>query len=186
MVKPLGIAIIISTVLGVSLVAPSETVHLYTLIHWPSVVLVLGITVGILMVWQPSARWRRFLAYAGGLSYEADRPTIVSRQALTAFLTAASRSALMAGLAGELLGIIMILTAARNPAAIEPGITLAAISLLYGFGLSELVFQRLRKRTAADTVDVLTDIATSEQAAGQKRPQSVVGAHHALHEANVS
>ena len=175
--------IIIATVLGVSLVATSETVHLYTLIHWPSVVLVLGVTLGILMVWQPLTRWRRFLAFAAGRSKEAERPTIASRQSLAAFLTAAGRSALMAGLAGELLGIVMILTAARNPAAIEPGITLAAVSLIYGFGLSEFVFHRLRKLTTV--ADALTDIATAEQAAGQKRPQPVGGAHRALHEAKV-
>ncbi len=170
--KPLGVTIIISTVLGVSLIALSETVHLYTLIHWPSAVLVLGITLGVLMVWQPSARWRRFLAFVSNRSKEANRPANARRQrALDAFFTAASRSALIAGLAGELLGIFMILRAAKNPAALEPGITIATVSLLYGFGLSELVFQRLRKRTAADAATAAT--AAAEQAAAKLRPQQI-------------
>ncbi len=182
--KPLGIAIIISTVLGVRLMAPSETVHLYKLIHWPSAVLVLGITLGILMVWQPSARWRRVLAFMPVRSKAASRPTNARRQqALAGFFTTASRAALIAGLAGELMGIFMILTAAKNPAAMAPGITIATVSLLYGFGLSELVFQQLRKRATPDAATVAT---TTEQAAGSARPQHVGSTHHALRDAKVS
>ncbi len=183
-VKPLGVAIIISTVLGVRLMALSETVHLYKLIHWPSAVLVLGITLGVLMIWQPSARWRRVLAFTPVRSKAASHPTNAHRQqALASFFTAASRAALIAGLAGELLGIFMILSAAKNPAAIEPGITIATVSLLYGFGLSELVFQQLRKRAAPDAATAAT---TTEQAVGRVRPQHVGSTHHALRDAKVS
>jgi len=182
-VKPLGVAIIISTVLGVSLVSTSETVHLYTLIHWPSAVLVLGITLGVLMVWQAPVRWRRFLAYITNRASEANRPaTTRGQQALAGFLTAASRSALVAGLSGELLGIVIILTAAKNPAAMEPGITIATVSLLYGFGLSELVFQRLRKHATADTLTV----ATPTEHVATARPQHVGSPRHSLPEAKVS
>lgn len=168
-VKPLGVAIIISTILCVRIVATSETVHFYTLIHWPSAVLVLGVTLGVLMVWQPTARWRRFLAFVNNRSKESRCPANVGRQrALAGFFTAASRSALIAGLAGELLGIFMILTAVKNPAALEPGISIATVSLLYGFMLSELVFQRLRKRIV---IDLAT--ATAEQAIAKPYPQHI-------------
>jgi flagellar motor component MotA len=149
--------------------APSETVHLYSLIHWPSAVLVLGITLGVLMIWQPSTRWRRFLAFISNRSKDANRPANTRRQqALAGFFNAASRSALVAGLTGELLGIVMILTADKTPAAMEPGITLATISLFYGFGLSELVFQQLRKRTTPDVT-----AAVPEKSAGTSRPRAM-------------
>ena len=176
-VKPLGIAIIISTVICVSLVAANETVNRYTLIHWPSAVMVLGMTLGVLMVWQPLVRWQRFFAFLNHRSQEFDGSTGAYRQrSLARFLTAASRSALIAGLAGELLGIIMILTAARNPAAMEPGISIATVSLLYGLLLSELVFHRMRKRIA---VDVPIASPAAELAAPRRRLRKVGGTRHA-------
>lgn len=114
-VKLLGAAVLVSTVVGVFSMASSETVHFYTLIHWPSAVVVLGGTLGLMLVWQPAD---------GG------------------------RAALCAGLGGELLGVVMILTSDTSPAAMEPGISLAAVSLIYGLLLSELVFRPLRNHAA--------------------------------------
>ena len=141
--KLLGAAMAISTVICVFHMSSSQTVHFYTLIHWPSAAIVLGGTLGILLVWQPAVRWRGFLAFVNQLSSKAKRPrTVLRKRALAGFLTAGRRAALCAGLGGELLGVVMILTSGTSPAAMEPGISIACVSLLYGLLLSELVFRR--------------------------------------------
>ena len=68
----------------------------------------------------------------------------------------------------------MILTAAKNPAAMEPGISIATVSLLYGLLLSELLFQRLRNRIALKAATINN---TAEQAAAKLRPQPAGGTH---------
>ena len=149
--KLLGGATAISTVLCVGLVAPRESVHRYTLIHWPSAALVLGGTLGLLLVWQPVVRWRGFIAFVNQRSSHTKRPrTVLQRRALAEFLTAGGRAALCAGLGGELLGVVMILTSDTSPTAMEPGISVATVSLIYGLLLSELVFRPLRKMAVPD------------------------------------
>ena len=151
--KLLGAAVLILTVLCVLFVAPRESVHRYTLIHWPSAAIVLGGTLGLLLVWQPSVRWRVFLAFLNQRSSATKRPpTVTRKRALAGFLTAGGRAALCAGLGGELLGVVMILTSGTSPTAMEPGISVATVSLLYGLLLSELVFRPLRKMAVPDMV----------------------------------
>ena len=151
MAKLLGAATLISTVICVLLVAPCESVHRYTLIHWPSAIFVLGGTLGLLLVWQPAVRWRGFLAFMNQRSSATKRPrTVPRKRALAGFLTAGGRAALYVGLGGELLGVVMILTSDTSPAAMEPGISVATVSLIYGLLLSELVFRPLRKMAVPD------------------------------------
>ena len=161
LIKLFGLLTLISTTFCVLLLAKSESVHLHTLIHLPSALFVCGATLGVLLVWQPAERWRVFFAFINRQSPRTAqnlprRETVLGSR----FLVSASRAALLAGLGGELLGAVMILTSGAGVAAIEPGISLATVSLLYGLLLSELVFRPLRKSVTSVAADYSPDVET--------------------------
>ena len=121
------------------LIASAILMHssIQTFIDPPSVIIVLGIVVGGALASFPPSRLSRALrdAFSSG-SIEPDQA-----KSSSAVFFRLSELAIGAGLAGTLVGLVMMLQSMDDPAAIGPAMAVALLTLLYGVLLSEIVFR---------------------------------------------
>ena len=104
---------------------------------YPSLILVVGGTLAVLMIACDVEDWRNASRVLMGPRKSLDR---VGCQSAARFFGQASRAAIALGVIGHLLGLIIMLGQLDDPDALGPGLAVSLISALYGLGLSEFFF----------------------------------------------
>jgi flagellar motor component MotA len=106
-------------------------------IDYPSLILVVGGTFGVLMIACDTSDWKNAGRMLSGPRKSLDQ---AGCQSAAVFFGQASRAAIAAGVIGQVMGMIIMLGQLDDPAALGPGMAVSLISALYGLGLSEFFF----------------------------------------------
>ena len=108
-------------------------------IDFPSVVIVVGITVGGTVSSFPGADISQALRAAFG-TVDVDEATAARSQAV---LDRAADAAVSSGLVGTLIGLVMMLANLDDPTTIGPAMAVALLTLFYGTLLGELFLRSM-------------------------------------------
>lgn len=107
----------------------------------PSFLLVCGGVIGVLIMTQEASTWACVLRlFFGGLPEKDDT------QSTLLFLETGSRAAIGFGLMGQLIGFVTMLANLSDPSAIGPAMAVSLLSILYGVGVSEILFAPMMSR----------------------------------------
>lgn len=125
------------TALVLSTIAASPGASFMAFVDCPSLMLVVGGTIAVLMVACDLDDWRNARRVVIGPRKALDRD---GYRSAALFFGQASRAAIALGVIGHLLGLIIMLGQLDDPNALGPGMAVSLISALYGLGLSEFFF----------------------------------------------
>jgi flagellar motor component MotA len=128
---------VILTALVSSAIAASPGASFGTFADYPSLMLVVGGTLAVLMIACDVDDWRNARRVVIGPRKALDRG---GYRSAARFFGQASRAAIALGVIGHLLGLIIMLGQIDDPDALGPGMAVSLISALYGLGLSEFFF----------------------------------------------
>ncbi len=120
-----------------SFIAASPGAPFLAFVDFPSLALVFGGPLAVLMVACDSDDWRNARRVLIGPRKSLDP---LGYRSAAGFFGQASRAAIALGIIGHLIGLIVMLGNLYDPSALGPGMAVSLISAFYGLGLSEFFF----------------------------------------------
>ncbi|NQU24802.1 MAG: MotA/TolQ/ExbB proton channel family protein [Candidatus Nealsonbacteria bacterium] len=139
MIRLFGFIILVGLFCGAILISPGASLGAF--IDYPSLILVVGGTLALLLITHGPAPWGLYLSM---ITSGAESLTDEERQEISDFFATGSRAALACGLVGQLIGLIIMFGNMDDMGATPSAMAVSMLAVLYGIMLSEFVFQPLR------------------------------------------